>query len=49
MDNPEVTKFRLANGEPVNYRVDFPIPGDPPKLTKITLNNEVLCSAAQCE
>ncbi|KAH8414487.1 hypothetical protein KR215_007331, partial [Drosophila sulfurigaster] len=46
-DDQETTKANIRRGEPINYRVDFPIPNDPPKLTQITLNNLVLCSGSQ--
>ncbi|KAH8388322.1 hypothetical protein KR093_003860 [Drosophila rubida] len=45
-DDQETIKANLRNGDPINYRVDFPIPDAPPKLTQIKLNSQVLCSAA---
>ncbi|ALC45543.1 CG31326, partial [Drosophila busckii] len=47
LDDQETTKTNLANGWPINYRVDFPIPNSPPKLTLIRLNSNVLCSSGQ--
>ncbi|KAM8702984.1 hypothetical protein ACLKA7_005343 [Drosophila subpalustris] len=46
-DDQATTTSNIRNGEPINYRVDFPIPSSPPKLTRIQLNNEVICSARQ--
>ncbi|XP_001996631.2 serine protease gd [Drosophila grimshawi] len=47
LDSDEQTNSNLRFGEPINYRVDFPLPSSPPKVTQIRLNNQVLCSAAQ--
>ncbi|XP_030369207.1 serine protease gd-like [Scaptodrosophila lebanonensis] len=46
LQDEETTKYNLANGIPIQYRVDFPTPGVLPKLTQIYLNNAVICYAS---
>ncbi|XP_034489087.1 putative serine protease 42 [Drosophila innubila] len=45
-DDEETVKYKLRNGHPIQYRVDFPTPGVLPKLTLLMINDDVLCRAS---
>ncbi|XP_017076703.2 enteropeptidase [Drosophila eugracilis] len=47
VDDDETTQQNLRQGLPIRYRVDFPIPTVPPKITSIELNGNELCGAQQ--
>ncbi|XP_017091619.2 serine protease 42 [Drosophila bipectinata] len=38
--------FRLRNNEPIRYRIDFPTAGVIPKLTKVSVNDVVICQSS---
>lgn len=37
-----------VNRVPAFFRVHFPNPSKPPKLTKLSINGNVLCSGSRC-
>ncbi|XP_016972123.1 putative serine protease 42 [Drosophila rhopaloa] len=45
LENEESLKDRLSNNQPINYRIDFPTPGVVPKLTKVSINGDIVCQA----
>uniref|UniRef100_A0A6P4EQ99 Uncharacterized protein LOC108044335 n=1 Tax=Drosophila rhopaloa TaxID=1041015 RepID=A0A6P4EQ99_DRORH len=47
VDDDETTQNNLRQGLPVRYRVDFPIPTVPPKITSMRLNDLELCGGSE--
>ncbi|KAH8284025.1 hypothetical protein KR054_007649 [Drosophila jambulina] len=47
LENEESLRYRLRNGELINFRVDFPTPGVVPKLIRVVVNGETLCQSSQ--
>ncbi|XP_052850176.1 enteropeptidase [Drosophila gunungcola] len=47
VDDDETTQKNLRQGFPVRYRVDFPIPTIPPKITSMRLNDIELCGGSE--
>ncbi|XP_044314385.1 serine protease 42-like [Drosophila rhopaloa] len=45
VENAELLKDRLRNNEAITYRIDFPSPDVVPKLTKVTVNTNIVCQA----
>jgi len=49
VDTDETTQNNLRNGFPIRYRVDFPIPTIPPKITGMQVNGIELCGGVECK
>ncbi|XP_043654598.1 CLIP domain-containing serine protease B9 [Drosophila teissieri] len=47
VDDDYVTQENLRQGLPIRYRVDFPIPTIPPKITSMQLNGVELCGGLE--
>ncbi|XP_016938556.4 serine protease 42 [Drosophila suzukii] len=47
VDTDETTQNNLRNGFPIRYRVDFPIPTIPPKITGMQVNGIELCGGVE--
>lgn len=48
-DGEDRTSENVRQNEPVAYRVDFPLPTSPPKITSIRINGKEICSASVCK
>ncbi|KAH8284026.1 hypothetical protein KR054_007646 [Drosophila jambulina] len=46
VDAEDTTVANVQQDKPVVYRVDFPLPSSPPKITSIQINGEEICSAS---
>ncbi|XP_017047248.1 coagulation factor XI [Drosophila ficusphila] len=46
VEDDTTTQENLRQGNPIQYRVDFPIPTVPPKITNMVLNNKELCGGS---
>ncbi|XP_044250044.1 mastin-like [Drosophila takahashii] len=47
VDDRDKAESNLRKGLPIRYRVDFPIPTIPPKITSLQVNGIELCSGAE--
>ncbi|XP_037730951.1 CLIP domain-containing serine protease B15 [Drosophila subpulchrella] len=47
LEDEDSLSYRLRNDEPINYRIDFPTSGVVPKLTKVSVNGEIVCQASE--
>jgi len=49
LEDEDSLYYRLRNEEPINYRIDFPTAGVVPKLTKVSVNGEIVCQSRDCK